>query len=136
GKWSKRGECPDKRAATNNKANKRKPKKQIVSGHAGFWLKQVTGYFSQTNACRSCYRAPRICDFTPKKSCENLIADKAHRLGPELTPRSSRVLRRAGHVLDPANRLYRVHRAVANAIDGDGARPRRALCELSTQAVV
>jgi hypothetical protein len=38
--WSKRGECPDKRTDTNNKANKRKPKKQIVSGHAGFWLKK------------------------------------------------------------------------------------------------
>ena len=39
--WSKRGECPDKRPARNNKANKRKPEKQIVSGHAGFWLRQV-----------------------------------------------------------------------------------------------
>jgi hypothetical protein len=39
--WSKRGERPDKRTTTNNKANKRKPKEQIVSGHAGFWLKKV-----------------------------------------------------------------------------------------------
>jgi hypothetical protein len=43
-------------------------------------------------------------------------------------------LRRA--VLDSANRLYRAYGAVADAIDGGGARPRRALCDLSTQAVV
>ena len=42
--WSKRGECPDKRAARNNRANKRKPEKQIVSGHAGFRPKQVRAH--------------------------------------------------------------------------------------------
>ena len=46
------------------------------------------------------------------------------------------VLRRAGCALGPANRLCRADGAVADAIDGDGARPRRTLCELSTQAVV
>jgi hypothetical protein len=45
-------------------------------------------------------------------------------------------LRRAGRALDFANRLYRAYGAVADAIAGDGARSRRALRGLSTQAVV
>ena len=35
---SKRDECPGKRTAKNDKPNE----KQILSGHAGFWLKQVS----------------------------------------------------------------------------------------------
>ena len=34
------GECPDKPTA-KNKTDRRKPEKQIGSGHAGFWLKQI-----------------------------------------------------------------------------------------------
>jgi hypothetical protein len=41
--WSKRDECPGKRTAKSDKPNE----KQILSGQAGFWLKQVSAILTR-----------------------------------------------------------------------------------------